>query len=214
MSHDADRPEGSVRTDVEEIVRSGIGVGDRVAGLVGRAAARAQAAGEDLVGVARSVVNGAVAGVQDAADPDRAKVLSQVIHGLGQGLANAALTARLAIEEARSQGRSFAETDLHKLRTDLETLSRMYAETITEGVKGVGRLTSSELSRLGEHAGAAAERLRPAIAAALSTAREDPVGSAAGVARAGSEAVRRGTGSLFSAVGAFLSDVGERLNRS
>jgi hypothetical protein len=214
MSQDRERPKGSVQASVEEIVSSGVGVADRVAGLVGRAAAKAQDAGEDLVGVARSVVNGAVQAVQRAGDSDRTEVLGQVIHGLGQGFAQAALTARLAIEEARSQGRTFAETDLRKMRTDLETLSRLYAETIAEGIKGMGRVTSAEAARLGEHASVAAERLKPAISAALTTVREDPIGSAAGAARAGTDAVRRGAGSLFSSIGAFLSDMGERLNRS
>ncbi len=214
MNQNASQSDRSVQAAVEEIVRSGVGVADRVAGLIGRAAAQAQDAGEDLVDVARGAVTGAVDAVKTEEGSDRADLLKEVIQGLGQGFSNAALTARLAVEEARSHGKAFAETDLQKMRADLETLSRLYAETISDGVKKLSATSSEELSRLSEHASAAADRLRPALSAAVEAVREHPVDSATTAAHAGSEAVRKSAGSLFTLMGEFLSGVGDRLNRS
>ena len=216
MSQETKSGSESVQAAVEEIVKSGVGVADRVAGLIGRAAAQAQDAGEDLVHVARGAVSGAVDAVkaEQGSDGTSARMFDEVIQGLGQGFSNAALTARLALEEAQSRGKSFAETDLQKMKSDLETLSTLYAETLGEGVKKLSATGSEELQNLGEHAAAAAERLKPALEAAIQALRDHPVDTATSAATAGSDAVLKGAGSLFSLVGEFLSGVGNKLNRS
>jgi len=120
----------------------------------------------------------------------------------------------LALEEAHSHGKAFAETDLHKMKSDLETLSKLFAETISEGVKKLNATGSEELQVLSEHASTASERLRPALEAALEAVREHPVDTATSAAHAGSDAVLKSAGSLFSLMGEFLSGVGNKLNKS
>ena len=214
MNHQRESRDRSVQEGVEEIVRSGIAISDRVAGLVSRAAVKAQDAGKDLGGVAQEAVTGALDAVEERDGSSRSDQFEEVIQGLAHGFSNAALTARLAIEEATSKGRAFAETDLQKMRSDLETLSSLYAETISQGIHKLGDVSSTEFSRLSEHAQAAAERLKPALAATVDAVREHPLESAQDAAQASGQAVMKTAGSLFSMVGEFLSGVGERLNRS
>src|SRR5437879_3077490 len=91
-----------VKSQVEEIVTSGVEIRPRLTEVVTQSAWQSQQSGEGLVTLIRAVVDGAREGLDRSVPQDRDDVLRQVVDALGDGLAQTALAGQLAVQEAIS----------------------------------------------------------------------------------------------------------------
>ena len=96
--------------DIDAKVQAALGMGDVRAAFakLTEASANALHKGEQFVQFVHSVLRAAFRAQPAAADGP----LREVIAGVGDGLATAALATRLAIEEAGRRGERFAKEDL------------------------------------------------------------------------------------------------------
>ncbi len=212
MNESTGSPLSSVREQVESIVAEGGDVRGRVKSLVAEAAAAAQRSGEGLVALAQSVLNGA----SDALNKGLSRVpaegtLHQVVDGLGDGLSQAMLAAKMAVEEARAPGKQFAAEDLHRVKEDLGSLTSLYVQTIADAASRTKTEASAGLSGLRDHAETARERMLPAFKSALDAFRHDPIGLGKESVQAGFAASQHAAGTLFSSMGRLLQDAGQKL---
>lgn len=212
MSESTGPPVSSVRAQVESIVAGGEDVRGKVKTLVAEAATTAQKSGEGLVALAQAVIGGA----SDALNKGLSRVpaegtLNQVVDGLGDGLAQAMLAAKMAVEEARAQGKQFAAEDLHRVKEDLGSLTSLYVQTIADAAARTKTEAAAGLSGLREHAEHARERMMPAFKSALDALRQDPIGLGKESVQAGLAASQHAAGSLFSSMGRLLQEAGQKL---
>ena len=205
-------PLKSVRDQVQAILAGGGDVRRQVGAVVARASEEVQRSGKSLLELARSVVDGAGDALRKGAAAAPAEgALRQVIDGLGDGLSRAAISTRMALEEARAKGRQFASEDLKKVGDDLASLTRMYSQTITEALSKVRTEASSEVAGLKDHAEVVLNRIRPSLQSALEALKQDPVGLGKESLDAGIAATRHAAGSLFAAMGKLIQEAGHKL---
>src|SRR5262245_33925924 len=131
MSEQQSNGPDKVREQVEQIVAQGHQVREHVAKLVTETVERSHVDQEGLVGLARSVLQGAAAALERTVPHSPDSTLRQVVDGLGDGFSSAALACRLAFEEAQAQGRTFAGEDLAKMRTDFKALGDLFVATVS-----------------------------------------------------------------------------------
>ncbi|MFO0908597.1 MAG: DUF6781 family protein [Isosphaeraceae bacterium] len=204
---------GDVQSHAEAIVSEGREVRANIAKLVGDTAAAFQKSGEGLIALTRAVM----AGAGDALEKGTASLpaegpLRQVIDGLGDGLSNVALSARMAIDEARSKNQQFAAADLTQIRKDLGDLTTLYINTVSDALSRIGQQARTEVTDLADHAEKVKERVTPNVQSAIDAAVHDPVGLGKESLQAGLAVTREATGSLFSVIGKFLQETGEKLS--
>jgi hypothetical protein len=205
-------PLSSVREKVESIVNEGGDVRGQVKSLVADAAAAAQRSGEGLVALAQTVLNGATDSLNKGLSRVPAEgTLHQVVEGLGDGLSQAVLAAKMAVEEARAQGKQFAAEDLHRVKEDLGSLTSLYVKTISDAASRTKSEASAGLSGLVDHAGNARDQVLPALKSALDAFRQDPIGLGKESVQAGVAASQHAAGTLFSAMGRLLQEAGQKL---
>jgi hypothetical protein len=203
----------AVRAQAAEIVTSGADVRPRLAEVVTKNVPRTQEFGEGLIGVVRAVLDGSQAGLARAVPKDRDDVFRQVVDALGDGLSQAALASRLAVEEAASTSRQFEKNDLKRLQDDLKAIQEMFAETVDRAVASSQALTSNQVAAARKHAERIAERLRPAVADALDAIGQHPIEAAREGLYAGVVAGRGAAGTLFETVGRMLERAGQQLHQ-
>ena len=205
-------PAPELQDQVETIVAEGGDVRAKVAALVAEASRKAQQSGEGLLALTRSVVDAATTALNRGLSSVPADgTLRQVIDGVGDGLGRAALSAKMAMEEARSQGKQFASEDLHKIKVDLTTLTSQYVQTVSEAASKTRSEASTGLNSLKEHAEHARDRMLPALKLALDAVVQDPMGMGKESLQAGLAASQYATGTLFTSMGRLLQQAGERL---
>jgi ElaB/YqjD/DUF883 family membrane-anchored ribosome-binding protein len=209
---DAPEPvEGPIQEQADAIVTAGQEVRVRIGRLVTETAEKFHLNKDGLLGIARSIVDGAGRAVDRAVPRDPDSVLRPVVDGLGDGLSAAALACRLAFEEARAQGKSFASEDLTRLQQDLKNVKDRFVETVSTTARRGGSLASSQLGSLRKHAETTMARMMPAIESALTAARDHPLRLVGESAGAGLTLSRQVLGALFTSVGRRLQDAGQRL---
>ena len=212
MSETPNSAESEVRDKVEAIVTEGRDVRGRVTALVAEASHAAQQSGEGLLALARSVVDAATQSLNKGISSVPADgTLRQVIDGVGDGLSRAAMSAKMAVEEARAQGKQFAAEDLHKIKDDLTSLTSLYVQTVSDAASKTKSEASAGLSSLLEHAEQARDRMLPAVKSAIDAVIQDPKGMGKESLQAGLAASQYATGTLFSTMGRFLQEAGRRL---
>ncbi|MEM9167669.1 MAG: DUF6781 family protein [Planctomycetota bacterium] len=200
---------------IHEVVRAGGDVKGEAEKLIvwateyaAESSASARARLDRVVG---DIVNSAATAV-DGFTPDEAtSTLRQVIDGVGEGLGRTAQATSLAVEEAASNGRAYAEHDLKGVAEDLSAIASMFGETVERGVSGLMNQGVEQASALREHAERTIGGVKPAIEGALRAAAGDPAGLAGEAAKAATDATREAAGALFSAMGRLLSDAGDRV---
>jgi hypothetical protein len=212
MNADPNPTSAEVQQQVEAIVAEGQDVRGRVSRLVTAAAEKFHNTQEGLLGLARSVLNGAAAAVDRAVSPDPASTLRQIVDGLGDGLSATALASRLAFEEAEAHGQAFARDDLAKFRSDLRALGDMFVDTVAEAARRLRRVTGAELTSVRDHAAATKTRILPAIESALGAAQKHPLQLGKESVEVGLSLSRQALGGLFNAVGRTLQHAGKRLS--
>jgi hypothetical protein len=201
-----------IREQADAIVTQGEDIRPEVARLVTQTAEKGQLQRQGLIGLARSVLEGAQAAINRAVGHDPDSVLRQVVDGLGDGFTATALACKLAFEEARAQGKTFASEDLARMGDDLKGLRKLFVETVSTTAGRFRSLASGEIGVLRSHAEKTMERVLPALDSALSAAREHPIRLTSESAQAGFTMSRHALGALFSAVGHCLSEAGRRIS--
>jgi hypothetical protein len=159
------------------------------------------------------VIDGALAGLTRAVPKDRDDALCQVVDGLGDGLSQAALAGRLALEEASSASRKFTGEDLARLRDELTAVRDLFAETVERGLSAGKAFTTDQAAAARRHADRVAQRLAPAVAHALDTVRQQPVTLARESLQTGVSAGKCATGALFQALGRMLQRAGDQMRQ-
>jgi hypothetical protein len=200
-----------IRDQADAIVAQGQDVRPQIARLVTETAEKSHLGRAGLLALARSVLEGARSALDRAVGHDPGSVLRQVVDGLGDGFAAAALACRLACEEAQAQGKTFASEDLTKVRDDLRALRDLFVSTVSTTARKFGSLAADQLAALLHHAENTGTRVLPAVESALSAACEHPLRLTSESAGAGLAMSRQALGTLFGAVGRRLQQAGERL---
>ncbi|HEX6813177.1 MAG TPA: hypothetical protein VF384_16255 [Planctomycetota bacterium] len=193
--------------DIDASVLRALGTADVRAAFakLTEAGARALHKGEQLVQFVHSVLGAAFRAQPAAADGP----LREVITGVGDGLATAALAAHLAIEEAGRRGERFAKEDMARIAGELDAALRGFTTGVAKAVTGSVSASKDLLS----HANATLDRIRPSLQQALDAVREQPARTAQEAAGESARVVRRGAGALFTAFGEQLKTAGKRLRR-
>jgi ElaB/YqjD/DUF883 family membrane-anchored ribosome-binding protein len=204
--------DAAIREQAGAIVAQGQDVRSRIGQLVTETAGRFHLDRDGLVRLTRSVLEGTRDAVDRAVGHDPGSVLRQVVDGLGDGFSAAALACRLAFEEARARGKTFADEDLHKLRDDLKTLGKQFVDTVTTVAGRFRSVAADQLAALRSHAENTRQRVQPALESALAAAREHPLRFTGESAGAGLAVSRQALGSLFTAIGRRLQEAGQRLS--
>ncbi|MFG0283888.1 MAG: DUF6781 family protein [Phycisphaerales bacterium JB039] len=197
--------------EVEEAVKSGEDIRDRVRDAVERAAARADRATGRLTELSRKTMDAALGAIDCSAPDDPESALRQVIDGLGDGLERTAQATRLAVEEAASESRAYASEDLKQTSDDLRTISKMFVETVDRAIGAAGEQTRQQVRGARDHASRTIDSIRPSLESAAEAAARDPIGLVGDSATAAAKLARETTGALFGAVGNLLKDAGDRL---
>ena len=200
-----------IRDRAREIVAGGSDVRARIAALVADAARQAQASGQGLLNLVKSVMDGASAAAATAIDSQPGGVLKQVTDALGDGLSQTAVSAKLAMDEARARGQRFAGEDLHALGANLAALKDLFAQTVVQAGRAVHTEVSGQAGDLKEHAERVIERVRPSLDATIQAVKDDPVKLGKESLSAGAEFTRQAAGGLFTAMGGLLQKAGESL---
>ena len=213
MTSSSTNSSASFRSEVEKIVASGREIRSRLSAVVAQAAEKAQQTGQGLASLMQDVLEGAREGLQKSVPSAPDDALRQVVDALGDGFSQAALAARLAVEEAASGGRQFAQEDLVRLRDDLQAINSLFTESISRTLARGQALTSTELSNILAHAGTVKERLGPVIGTVLGAIRRDPILLGKESVQAGVGAGRHAAGALFEALGGMLERAGKQLRQ-
>ena len=205
-------PNAAVKAQAERIVADGTDIRPRLAAVVTQNAVQSQQSG-GLVALIRAVVDGAREGLDRSVPQDRDAALRQVVDALGDGLSQAAVAGRLALDEAASASRQFTGEDLTRLRDDLTAVRDLFAETVERGLSAGKAFTTDQVATAGRHADRVGERLGPAVTQALDAVRQHPVAFARESLQAGVSAGQCAAGALFQAIGAMLQRAGGEMRQ-
>ena len=200
-----------VKQQAHAIVAGGTEVRERIAKLVAEAARQAQESGQGLVNLVQAVMHGASSAATNAIDAQPGGRLRQVTDALGDGLSQAALSAKMAMEEARARGQKFAGEDLHSLGTNLKALKDLFAQTVSQAGRAIHTEVSGQAGDLKEHAERVIERVGPSIDSVIQAVKEDPVKLGQESLSASATFTRQAAGDLFSAMGKLLQQAGETI---
>lgn len=204
-------PEEYVREKVRQTVEQGEEIQEQVTEIAAEQAQEFHRSGKGLLALVNSAIEGAVEAVNRSVPEDKESVLRQVVDALGDGLSQAALAARLALEEAQSRNKQFAEEDLERIREDFSNLNKSFVETIDQAQKKIREETSSQVSGFSEHAKQTFSRMGPAVQSTLDAVSQHPIEFTKQTAAAGAETAKFALGSLFSEIGDRLREAGDRL---
>jgi len=206
--------QAAVKPQVEKIVASGENIRQRLAKVVSEAACRCQETGEGFVELIKSVLDGAREAVAKSMPKDGDAVLRQVVEALGDGLSQTALATRLAVEEAVSSSRRFAEKDVGRLHDDLTTVRDLFAETVTQCLQKGKALTENQIASAKIHANRVAERMTPLFNEVVEVVKKNPAAMAREGVQVGIAAGQGAAASLREAVSRSLKRAADELDRA
>lgn len=201
-----------LRQQAESIVQRGKDIRQEITKLSAGAAEQFHRTKDGLVGLSRAVLDGAVAGARQSAQPD--SVLREVVAGLADGLSTSAQALKLTLAEAKSGGRAYADEDLKKAAADFRDLGQQFAGTVKASVKGLGGQVADQLHHVSEHAARALDSVSPVFESAIKAAAEHPVQLGKEAVKAGAGAARQAAGVLFTELGSQLEKAGQKLRRT
>ena len=202
-----------LKQQAQHIVQQGRDVRAEISRLSASATGKFHETKDGLVGLARCVLDGALAGAQQAAPGQTESVLREVIAGLADGLAISANSLRLTLEESRGRGAQFASEDLDKIAADFRGVGETFAQTVKDATGKLGAQLAAQLRGVADHAGQTFASARPSFEAALKAAREHPVALGKEALQAGAGATREAAGVLFTELGKRLEQAGEHLRK-
>ena len=202
-----------LKQQAEHIVKQGRNVRAEIARLAASATGRFHQTKAGLVGLARCVLDGAVAGAQQVTPAQPESVLREVIAGLADGLAISANAVHLTLQESRGRGGQFAREDLDKIGADFRSVSETFAQTVKDSTGKLSAQIAAQLHGVASHASHTFNSARPAFEDALKAAREHPVALGKEALQAEVGAVRHAAGVLFSELGKHLEQAGDSLRK-
>jgi hypothetical protein len=202
-----------LKHQAEDIVKRGRNVREEIAKLSSAVAGKLHQTKDGFLGLSRAVLDGAVAGAQQAVPSQSESVLREVVAGLADGLAISANAVRLTLEESRGRGAQFAHEDLKKVAEDFRGVGDNFTQSVHDATRRIGAQISEQSRSLADHAGHTLNSARPAIEAAIKAACEDPSGLGKEALQAGAAATRHAAGVLFSELGKRLEQAGEHLRK-
>lgn len=103
----------------------------------------------------KNVISSVMAGFSEGVEikgGDVRRNLEQAWAGLDDALAKSAEAVRLAMQEARADLTSFAESDLRRATDELRGLEQLFLDTASRAASGAGKTTRQVLEHLVEHA--------------------------------------------------------------
>lgn len=200
-----------LKQNVDKIVTEGEQISDRVRKAVEDAAHATKATPDRLAELSQAVIDGAVQAVDRATPDDPESTLRQVVDGLTDGLERSAHATRLAMEEAASEGRAFAEDELRSVAADFKTIGEMFVDTVGRGLSGAAHLTEERARSVRDHAERTFQAIQPSLDKAAHSALHDPIGLAGESAVAAAKLTRDAAGGLLSTVGKLLQSTGDRI---
>jgi len=164
-----------------------------------------------LTELSQRTVDAAIEAIDRAAPKDPESTLRKVVDGLGDGLERSAQATRLAVEEAASEGRAYAQEDLRRVADDFRTLGEMFVGAVDHALRSASQRTGRQWDNVRDHVKRTYDGIRPSITDAARAAAEHPVGLAGESAGAAVKGAREVAGSLFNAVGGLLQRAGDTL---
>lgn len=204
-----------VKKAAADAVKSGKNLREQIQQIVERATESAGKTGEEarsrLGEIMAATIDGATGALDRAAPDDASSALRQVIDGLGEGLQRTAQATRLAVEEAGSNGKAFAQEDLKRVATDFKTIGELFVETVERGAKGVLGQATDQANGVREHAERTLTGIMPSLEDAARAALANPAGLIGDSASAAGNLARETAGSLLSSVGKMLGNAGDRV---
>jgi hypothetical protein len=202
---------GKLKQAAEDIVKRGQDVRAEISKLVSNAATTLHHGADGLMSLAKAVAEGAAAGARQTMPEDADSLLRPVVSGLSDGIAKVAEVVKLAVQESTASGKKFATEDLDKVVKDLRGVGDGFVTTIRQATGGIGGHVVDQAKSLAGHAGKVLQDMRPALDAAIESAKQDPVKLGKETAHAGASAAREAAGVLFSQLGGLLQSAGEKL---
>jgi len=196
-----------LKQQAEQIVKRGRDVRQEISRLSSNAAEKFHRTKDGLLGLSRAVLDGAVAGAQQALPAERTSALREVIAGLADGLSISANALKLTLQESRATGKHFADEDLNKVAGDFRDVREKFADAVGHATKKLGGQVADQFHNLTEHASRTLDHARPAFESAIRAAAENP-------AQVGKEAVCAGAGAAREAAGILFSELGKRLDQA
>ena len=206
-------PASRIRRAAEEIVRRGKNVQAEIAHLYSEAATTLQHGKDGLVSLAKAVAEGAAAGAKQTMPEDSESLLRPVVSGLSDGIAKVAQAVKLALQESGTKGTHYAKEDLDKIAQDLRGVGDGFVTTVQQAAGSVTGHVTEQAKSLASHAKHALEDMKPALDAAITSAKQDPVKLGKETVQAGASAARQAAGVLFSELGTLLQSAGQKLRR-
>ena len=200
-----------LRDRIEQIVNEGQDVRGRVREAFEEAAVQAQGLAGQLADILKSTAEGAAKGSQGKPDTGP---LKDVVDGLGDGLQRTANAARLAMEEAASKGKAYAEDDMNSFASEFATLGKLFADTVSRAASKAGEHSADVLRDLKDHAQRTAENIEPDLRRAYDAAKNDAPGAARDIAAGANDMVRENGGKLLETIGDLFKRAGESLGGS
>ena len=200
-----------VRGDTESIVRQGADIARGISRLTVSAAARFQGTAEGLLGLARTVAEGAARAAGEALPDKSESPLRQVVDGLADGLRTTAEAVELTVRESRAEGRRFAHEDVRRTQDDLASLAGKFASTVADFAYASTVEAAATAAAVRDHAARAISSTRPSFEAATRALVAEAGQVGAEATKAGSAAARAATGVFFREVGARLARLGESI---
>jgi|GEM_PF-1593042 len=211
--HTPDDHTQAIRDQARRIAAQGQNIRQQIESLVKDVAHEIRGGGRKMVDIAQEVMDGAAAGINEAAPPeDRENRLRQVIDGLGDGFTRAANATRLAIEEAQSRGEHFARKDLNDTLSDMKLLGDLFVEVVSRTTHRAVNLAQKEAGDVVDHARRTMESIRPSLNQAMDAAKEDPARLTRETTEALTQATKQAAGAFLGAVGDLLKHAAGRLN--
>lgn len=206
-----DPPADDVRSRAERVVAEGEDIRNRIRVIVEDAARAGRAGAEQLNGIARDVIAGAVDGLKNVSPERRDQALREAVDGLGDGVQRTADATRAVIEGAARRGERFAKEDLDRFRHDLQTLGDRFVETVSRATGRAAEEFREELRDIRGHAEEVLRSIRPALRSAAEATTRTGSQAASSAASGAAHTGRAALGALFGAVGSLLSTAGETI---
>lgn len=158
MNDETSSATGTLEAEVRDAVEQGDNVREKVRQLTLRVLSARSLDIESVRETAGAVLRGAQAAVQkDFQDSsERTHVardhLKQAVTGLDIALAQFAEAAMLAVEEAAGRAQKYSSEDLKRARSDLESLEKMFLETLQSSASTARNAAGEILHDLAAHA--------------------------------------------------------------
>jgi hypothetical protein len=163
----------------------------------------------------RTVVNGVIeAGadiIRKSAPPDPENAMKSVIDGVATGVESVAQAAGYAWQEAKGRGERFAKEDLDRVTKDLDSITRLFSETVSHATRRLAEESGIAAQELKTHAQRAVDAVQPVISGTLDAIRRDPIQTAADTTNSTIRGGRLLAGTFLEAVSGALAGAAEIL---